>query len=123
MTDYVAITIVSSFFTFLTGIFVFIIKSQFDRIDKHLEELNKTFSDNVMMLSEIENKQVMILESMKHDEDDIKKKIESIRETQLQDSSAFIKDKKYYFLYGSNNKIDPFLTRKYVPGVVGGITP
>ncbi len=91
MTDYIAITIVSSFFTFLTGIFVFIIKSQFDRIDKSLEELNKTFSDNIMMLSEIENKQVMILESMKHDEDDIKKKIESIRETQLQDSSAIHK--------------------------------
>jgi len=91
MTDYVAITIITSFFTFLTGIFMFIIKSQFDRIDRHLEELNKTFSDNIVMLSEIENKQVMILESMKHDEDDIEKKIESIRETQLQDSSALHK--------------------------------
>jgi len=70
---------------------MFIIKSQFDRIDRHLEELNKTFSDNIVMLSEIENKQVMILESMKHDEDDIEKKIESIRETQLQDSSALHK--------------------------------
>ena len=91
MTDYIAITIVTSFFTFLTGIFIFIIKSQFDRLDKSLEELNKTFSDNIVMLSEIENKQVMILESMKHDEDDIRKKLESIRETQLQDSSAIHK--------------------------------
>ena len=91
MTDYVAITIVSSFFTFLTGIFVFIIKSQFDRLDKSLEELNKTFSDNMVMLSEIENRQIMILENIKRDEDDIKKKLESIRETQLQDSSAIHK--------------------------------
>ena len=88
MTDYIAVTIVSSFFTFLTGIFIFIIKSQFDRLDKSLEELKKTFADNIVMLSEIENKQVMILESIKNDENDIKKKLESIRETQLKDSAA-----------------------------------
>ena len=91
MTDYIAITIVSSFFTFLTGIFVFIIKSQFDRLDKSLDELSKAFSDNIVMLSEIENRQTMILENIKPDEDDIKKKIENIRETQLRDSYA--KDK------------------------------
>ena len=91
MTDYVAITIVSAFFSFLTGIFIFIIKNEFDKLDERLEELKKTFSDNAVMLSEIENKQVMILESIKHDEDDIKKRLESIRETQLQDSSAIHK--------------------------------
>ena len=91
MTDYVAITIVSSFFTFLTGIFIFIIKNQFDKLDKSLDELSRAFSDNIVMLSEIENRQTMILENIKHDEDDIKKKIENIRETQLRDSYA--KDK------------------------------
>ena len=88
MTDYLVVTIVSSFFTFLTGIFIFVIKSQFDKLNENLEELKKTFADNIVMLSEIENKQVMILESIKNDENDIKKKLETIRETQIKDSAA-----------------------------------
>ena len=91
MTDYIATTIVSSFFTFLTGIFIFIIKNEFDKLNEHIEELKKTFADNIVMLSEIENKQVMLLENIKQDENDIRKKLESIRETQLKDSAAIHK--------------------------------
>ena len=91
MTDYVALTIISSFFTFLTGIFMYLIKVQFDRLNKSIEEMKQTFTDNIVMLSEIENKQLMILEGIKHDQDSISEKIDRIRETQLKDSSLLHK--------------------------------
>ena len=87
MTDYIALTIVSSFFTFLTGIFMYLIKTQFDKLNENIEEMKQTFVDNIVMLSEIENKQLMILEGIKHDQDTISEKIDRIRETQLKDSS------------------------------------
>jgi len=91
MTDYVALTIISSFFTFLTGIFMYLIKVQFDKLNKSIEEMKQTFTDNIVMLSEIENKQLMILEGIKHDQDSISEKIDRIRETQLSDSSLLHK--------------------------------
>jgi len=91
MTDYVALTIISSFFTFLTGIFMYLIKVQFDKLNKSIEEMKQTFTDNIVMLSEIENKQLMILEGIKHDQDSISEKIDRIRETQLKDSSLLHK--------------------------------
>ena len=91
MTDYVALTIVSSFFTFLTGIFMYLIKVQFDKLNENIEEMKQTFVDNIVMLSEIENKQLMILEGIKHDQDNISEKIDRIRETQLSDSSLLHK--------------------------------
>ncbi len=91
MTDYVALTIVSSFFTFLTGIFMYLIKMQFDKLNESIEELKQTLADNIVMLSEIENRQLMILEGIKHDQDNISEKIDRIRETQLKDSSLLHK--------------------------------
>ena len=91
MTDYVALTVVSSFFTFLTGIFMYLIKVQFDKLNENIEELKQTFADNIVMLSEIENEQLMILKGIKHDQDSISEKIDRIRETQLSDSSLLHK--------------------------------
>ena len=91
MSDYVTVTIISSFFTFLTGIFMYLIKVQFDKLNKSIEEMKQTFTDNIVMLSEIENKQLMILEGIKHDQDSISEKIDRIRETQLKDSSLLHK--------------------------------
>jgi len=91
VSDYVTVTIISSFFTFLTGIFMYLIKVQFDKLNKSIEEMKQTFTDNIVMLSEIENKQLMILEGIKHDQDSISEKIDRIRETQLKDSSLLHK--------------------------------
>ena len=91
MTDYITLTVISSFFTFLTGIFMYLIKVQFDRLNKSIEELKQTFADNIVMLSEIENEQLMILKGIKHDQDNISEKIDRIRETQLKDSSLLHK--------------------------------
>jgi len=91
VTDYVALTVVSSFFTFLTGIFMYLIKVQFDKLNENIEELKQTFADNIVMLSEIENEQLMILKGIKHDQDSISEKIDRIRETQLSDSSLLHK--------------------------------
>jgi len=91
VTDYITLTVISSFFTFLTGIFMYLIKVQFDRLNKSIEELKQTFADNIVMLSEIENEQLMILKGIKHDQDNISEKIDRIRETQLKDSSLLHK--------------------------------
>ena len=91
MTDYVALTIVSSFFTFLTGIFMYLIKTQFDKLNKSIEDLKQTLEDNIIMLSEIENEGLIILKEIKHDQDTISEKIDRIRETQLKDSSLLHK--------------------------------
>jgi seryl-tRNA synthetase len=70
---------------------MYLIKTQFDKLNKSIEEMKQTFVDNIIMLSEIENKQLMILEGIKHDQDSISEKIDRIRETQLKDSSLLHK--------------------------------
>ena len=91
MTDYIALSVITSFFTFLTGIFMYIIKTQFDKLNENIEEMKQTLTDNIVMLSEIENEQLMILQGIKHDQDNISEKIDRIRETQLSDSSLLHK--------------------------------
>ena len=91
MTDYVALTVITSFFTFLTSIFMYLIKVQFDKLNQNIEDLKQSLTDNMIMLSEIENKQLLILEGIKHDQDNISEKIDRIRETQLSDSSLLHK--------------------------------
>jgi len=91
VTDYIALSVITSFFTFLTGIFMYIIKTQFDKLNENIEEMKQTLTDNIVMLSEIENEQLMILQGIKHDQDNISEKIDRIRETQLSDSSLLHK--------------------------------
>jgi hypothetical protein len=70
---------------------MYLIKVQFDKLNENIEELKQTFADNIVMLSEIENQQLMILQGIKHDQDSISEKIDRIRETQLSDSSLLHK--------------------------------
>ena len=91
MSDYVVVTVISSFFTFLTGIFMYLIKVQFDKLNENIEELKQSLVDNIIMLSEIENEELIILKDIKHDQDNISEKIDRIRETQLKDSSLLHK--------------------------------
>ena len=87
MSDYVVVTVVSSFFTFLTGIFMYLIKIQFDKLNENIEELKQSLIDNIVMLSEIENEELIILKDIKHDQNVILEKLDRIRETQLKKSS------------------------------------
>jgi predicted Zn-dependent peptidase len=70
---------------------MYLIKTQFDKLNKSIEDLKQTLADNVVMLSEIENEGLIILKEIKHDQDAISEKIDRIRETQLKDSSLLHK--------------------------------